>query len=763
MVASSHVHQDSLLRSVSRRQRKVRFRFLRWWRVYQWHVVGTVLVVAFVLGFVGFRTYYLEQGKPATFWDYLYLAGQLFFNKDGDKTGDIPWTLQVARFLAPLATIFAVVKALAAVFARQLDQAKAYLAKHHVVVCGLSRKGLYTALELQANGHRAIVIERDVGNELIPQAREAGLLVLIGDATNADMLSLARVHRAAFLVAVSNDDRINIQIAAAGRELSARTPGVLHCLAHVKDLVLWERLLELEVRWSNSSSFALECFNVFDRGATALLDAYPTVGADRRDGGTVLLVADGAFGVCVTRHLAARYRDGRGRAHEPLHVFYYGPHADAQVAEIEGHGPSTPAGMQLTAVTGDPDRLDQGWRRLPPGSPAFEDLDAVFVCMDDDKSALSPALLLVDLLCSAGAPVVLCLQGGRGVEITLGNPVHEGSTRGVLQTFNVIEEMCRTEFLFGGFHERVARQIHERYVSSELSKPEGKRRPDPSLNGWADLSEELKDQNRGQARAIGEKLAVVGCDVAALSLAADQDGFAFDDGEVEALARLEHQRWMEGKKAAGWRHGSVRDEQARTHPDLVDWVDLGGKGDETERDKDREAVRLIPRLLTDAGYAVVRLVGERLAPQIHARYLANQEAAGVVMGSAAGMVAWSDLDKGTQDMDRGQARAIVGKLLTIGCLLARDSGAKDQPEPFTFSADEVELLARCEHERWVDQRRSQGWTVGPSLDAAELTSPRLNDYESLTDSERQKDRDAVISIPDLVGSMGFRIVRETST
>ncbi len=749
--------------SLGRRQRKVRYRFLRWWRLYEWHVVGVAIVVAFILGVLGFRQYFLDRGEPATFWDYMYLAGQLFFNKEGGKTGDIPWMLQVARFLAPLATIFTVVKALAAVFARQLDQTKAYFARRHVVVCGLSRKGFYTALELQANGHRAIVIERDHGNELIPQAREQGLLVLIGDATQADMLSLARVHRAAFLVAVSNDDRVNIQIAAAGRDLSQQRPGVLHCLAHVKNLDLWERLQELEVRWSDSASFVLECFNVFDRGAAAVLSAYPSVGGDERENGAVLLIADGSFGACLARHLAARCRERADRYDSALKVFYLGPHADADVAEIETHGPGIPAGMRLIALTGDPGDLGDGWKNLPPGSPGPHELHSVFVCMDDDKSALSPALGLVDLLRGTDTPVVLCMQGGRGVEITLGSPVHDGNAGASLQTFNVIEEMCRTEFLFGGFHERVARQIHESYVAAELGRKDGKRKPDPSLDDWSDLRDELKEQNRGQARAIGEKLAAIGCDVAAVSLVTPGDSFAFDDTEIEALARMEHRRWMELKKAAGWRYGSTRDDRERTHPDLVAWEKRTPEErelTEEEREKDRAAVRLIPQLLAGAGYAIVRVVGERLAQQIHTLYLANQQADGVAMGAAPGMVSWSDLGREAQEMNRAQANAIVGKLFALGCLLQRDPGAEHGSAAFVFSAAEVEVLAGAEHERWVGLRREQGWTEGDIVDSATRTSPCLVDYERLPQVEKEKDRDAVRSIPDVVASAGFRIVRE---
>ncbi|MEU3000187.1 RyR domain-containing protein [Streptomyces sp. NPDC006995] len=35
-----------------------------------------------------------------------------------------------------------------------------------------------------------------------------------------------------------------------------------------------------------------------------------------------------------------------------------------------------------------------------------------------------------------------------------------------------------------------------------------------------------------------------------------------------------HQSWCDAKRADGWRHGAVKDEQARTHPCLVPYGDL---------------------------------------------------------------------------------------------------------------------------------------------------------------------------------------------
>jgi hypothetical protein len=74
------------------------------------------------------------------------------------------------------------------------------------------------------------------------------------------------------------------------------------------------------------------------------------------------------------------------------------------------------------------------------------------------------------------------------------------------------------------------------------------------------------------------------------------------DSDVERLARAEHRRWMDERAAKGWRHGPVRDDDRKLHPDLVDWEYLTDDG----RDKDRAAVRAIPEHLDAAGLQAVR-------------------------------------------------------------------------------------------------------------------------------------------------------------
>lgn len=119
-----------------------------------------------------------------------------------------------------------------------------------------------------------------------------------------------------------------------------------------------------------------------------------------------------------------------------------------------------------------------------------------------------------------------------------------------------------------------------------------------SLGPWDELPEEFKESNRAQAREIGERLAAIGC-IMVPTFDPTLD-FALDDDEVQLLARLEHERWMDERTAQGFEFGPVRGE--RTRPDLVPWERLSDEA----RMRNMQAVRRIPGMLDRAGFQVLR-------------------------------------------------------------------------------------------------------------------------------------------------------------
>lgn len=149
--------------------------------------------------------------------------------------------------------------------------------------------------------------------------------------------------------------------------------------------------------------------------------------------------------------------------------------------------------------------------------------------------------------------------------------------------------------------ERLAQAIHERYLARVATD----RRSAEAAAGvpWHELPDTYRESSRRQARDIANKLWAIGCRL--VPMEGDHAEFSLTAGEVELLARAEHDRWSAERLDAGWTYGPLRDEERRTTPYLVPYDELT----EQMRDYDREAVSEIPSLVALAGLRVVRVRG----------------------------------------------------------------------------------------------------------------------------------------------------------
>jgi RyR domain len=156
----------------------------------------------------------------------------------------------------------------------------------------------------------------------------------------------------------------------------------------------------------------------------------------------------------------------------------------------------------------------------------------------------------------------------------------------------------------------------------------------------------------------------------------------------------------------------------------------------------------------------VDVVDDRLeswAEAIHAGYCRERLDRGEVSDDNEALVAWENLPEKYRSNNFDQARDIETKLRLIGCASARR--VDPSAERFEFRDDEVDVLARHEHERWTRNRLAAGWQFGEVRDNDRLLHPDLRPYEELSEEARDKDAQAVRLIPDLLAGAGYRIVR----
>jgi len=168
--------------------------------------------------------------------------------------------------------------------------------------------------------------------------------------------------------------------------------------------------------------------------------------------------------------------------------------------------------------------------------------------------------------------------------------------------------------LEGEMLETLAEAAHNIYCEGERARgmrygPEKNEalRTNNMLKPYADLLENMKEDNRLTVRDIPTKLALGGYIM--IPARSNEPAFNFPGDDLEMLAEAEHVRWMQAKLADGWKHADETVKEKKLHKCLVPWNDLP----DDEKEKDRDLVRGIPVILARAGYAIVETKGKHSA------------------------------------------------------------------------------------------------------------------------------------------------------
>ncbi len=168
---------------------------------------------------------------------------------------------------------------------------------------------------------------------------------------------------------------------------------------------------------------------------------------------------------------------------------------------------------------------------------------------------------------------------------------------------------------------KFARTIHSRY-QHEISKRKSGSTKSTYLSwlhstGYAenniadfdDLPEEIKHSNLDNAFQIPAKLLSVGYKIRPVRKGYRSSVLHLNDEEIETMARVEHIRWCWDKILHGWIYGKIKDERKKTHPAIIPYEALS----DSEKEKDRELVRLIPALLHDVDYEAIHINPEKIS------------------------------------------------------------------------------------------------------------------------------------------------------
>lgn len=532
-------------------------------RVSVW--LGVLLIpLSLLLGYIGYRDL-ADASMSRT--DAAFGAIQLFFMETQTDLDEPPAALNIARFTAPLALAAATLAAVLAVAGQQIRRAVLrWRGKDHVVLVGLSETGTELARALRERDQKVVVLEADPAHPGLAEVQSRGAIVVIGDARTPQLLKRCRVDTAQQVVVTTGSDSVNVEVCEA---LTHMVSDATTVHAAIDDESLWSVLGRVQVE-ETSDTGSFDFFHADDRKALAFIDIVDR-SVDEMSC-AVYLSGEGA----LARRLLVRWCQRRLAEGRPVAVHVSAPTYSAVVDPLLETQPWLEPLVSVVATV--------------PASCTH----GLVVREGADGKALSAALSIAGEAHVLSVFVCSTLPRGRAVL----------DLKGVTDKIHLVPAGSAfrepESFFAHSWIDLMAVARHEDYCATERLRGITSRE-NPSLVGWDELPDSLKDSNRRFAVAVGSVLGELGAGLVPLSQPLDPSAMPVSRDRLEVLARQEHDRWMNDLLRDGWTYSSgAKDPQRKTHALLVGWDEL----DEPEREKDRDAIRAIPRMLARIGYAV---------------------------------------------------------------------------------------------------------------------------------------------------------------
>jgi hypothetical protein len=165
-------------------------------------------------------------------------------------------------------------------------------------------------------------------------------------------------------------------------------------------------------------------------------------------------------------------------------------------------------------------------------------------------------------------------------------------------------------------------------------------------------------------------------------------------------------------------------------------------------------------LLARAAVAEVAMQGttEVLARAKHEQYVRDERRRGRTPEENPSMAAWHELGESLRQSNRRFAEGVGEKLRSARIAIVPAPLADPGAPGAALPEEQVEELAVVEHDRWCADLIADGWRHGPGRkDPERKLHPSLVPWEELSEEEREKDREPVRALPELLAHLGFEL------
>ena len=430
-----------------------------------------------------------------------------------------------------------------------LDALRARRISDHVVICGLGNVGVLFAQAFRREGYPVLAVEKAEENPHVIAARESGAAVIIGDAARVEVLERARLRYAKHIVIVAGEDANNVEIAAQARAIAREAGRSLSCSTQIQNPELWYALRSWDV--GTRDGVRLEFFNVTELAARALLAKFSPFTPAQRENNVpphVLIVGSGPLSQHLIRHMVRQWQDIEGETRPALPITL----VDSSTAERPSRPAPPSSGAENTGT------FHRTFHR-----PALHGVRARDVPLRRRGPLRHYARLrlsrgrgsrTVGRAAAAQPPSPLQCAGGGPHESRSRPRLTAAGRRAAGRDWRRAAQGLQPART--GIPPRVRPAWDQRIARPcACTRITWRRRPGIAtrrrFHGMI-CPLELKESNRTQADHIATKLEAAGCHIVPLTALDTGPRFRSAAQEVEQLAEMEHERWLNERRRQGW-------------------------------------------------------------------------------------------------------------------------------------------------------------------------------------------------------------------
>lgn len=702
-----------------------------------WIIAGVLGVGGVLLGVLGWRAELPSQYGAS---EVAYRTWGLFLLEFMDEGIALPigTVLNVARFVAPAATFFVLFSVLADVMLRTWTRCQAKRRSRHDVVVGdgvgVVRLAVnlrrFTAPALAATGGRQpkprkVTLVSSPAIESDDELRQNKIQVVTGASDAVRDAVVANANR------VFIDYATDAESARVAVSLAAKHPGL--------DVVTILNEAELAEHWAADERLP---GHVVSQIATVAVEAtrrHPPM-LDDKACPPPIVVGDGAMAAELVRRIMTGWQQVGD--HKLVHCIgaELAWTADAAVGlEHIGEVREHQVCQRSEAVVRAVGEVVAQWR-VPEEREAQVAGPTIYVALASDSRVGLVATRLSKALPSTR--VIAVMEGDPGAWSTPARNDDNLSIISGLETMTSPEALMRTK---------------EELFREELAK---------DAACWADETLDLfrgvrhEDHPDGPLqRSMDAVIDAVVANVANLFAAG---GVRLDAPSPASAAALLNPWQLEAIAAS---LTQLLDQERPTSTALHVGFWANDKSEAAIRERWFWAVEVaarLPSLAARAGWSPTLMEGtepsllrqadiEQMAEWIHETYRVTHHTTQGATGSTAAQWPWDQLPDFLKSSNRASAAAASQRLATLR-LSWRRSG---NPATFSFTDDQVALLAEAEHRRWSHFHRRSGYEDHVMLKP-------WGGLGGLTEAERSFDRDPVLAFARQLGRLGIEIYDPSS-